>query len=179
MQRIKFLFSALFFILQWRACILWSTYLLCHLVKLWLSVFLFICLVIGLLRGNYTNFITKYYKSYFQKLVSYNRFVELMRYVALPMALFTKSSASYNPCTGISFADYTTLDVCDNHRIQQNKVFRGIAMRGKSSAGWFHGFKLHFVINEHGEILTKICLKIKGIFPKNCLRSFGKRMWNW
>ena len=101
--------------------------------------------------------------------------MELMRYAALPMALFTKSSAFQNPCTGISFVDSTTLDVCDNHRIQQNKVFRGIAMRGKSSAGWFHGFKLHFVINEHGEILTKICLKMQDSKDKRTERNTWSR----
>ncbi|MDE7309297.1 MAG: transposase [Lachnospiraceae bacterium] len=51
------------------------------------------------------------------------------------MALFTESSAFQNPCTGISFVDCMTLDVCDNHRIQQNRVFRGTAMRRKSSTG--------------------------------------------
>ncbi|MGA8883640.1 MAG: transposase [Acinetobacter sp.] len=27
-------------------------------------------------------------------------------------------------------------------------------MRGKSSIGWFHGFKLHIVINQLGEIIN-------------------------
>ena len=57
-------------------------------------------------------------------------------------------------CTGISFMDSTTLDVCDSHRIQQHKVFQGVAQRGKSSTGWFYGFKLHLTINECGEILN-------------------------
>jgi len=105
-------------------------------------------------KGYYTNFIMRYYTGYFPKLVSYNRFVELMRYAALPVALFAKSSASENPCTGISFADSTTLVVCDNHRIGQHKVFQKTARRGKSSTGWFYGFKLHPAINERGEILN-------------------------
>lgn len=104
-------------------------------------------------KAYYTTFIAKYYTGYFPKLVSYNRFVELMRYAALPMALFAKYSTSKNPCTGISFVDSTTLDVCDSHRIQQHKVFRKTAKRGKSSTGWFYGFKLHLVINDRGEIL--------------------------
>lgn len=60
-------------------------------------------------------------------------------------------------CTGITFVDSTTLDVCDSHRIQQHKVFKGIAQRGKSSTGWFYGFKLHLTINERGDILN-FCL---------------------
>ncbi|MDE7307287.1 MAG: transposase, partial [Lachnospiraceae bacterium] len=38
----------------------------------------------------------------------------------------------YGRINYISFVDSTTLDVCDNHRIQQNRVFRGTAMRGKA-----------------------------------------------
>lgn len=41
-----------------------------------------------------------------------------------------------------------------NRRIHPHKVFKGIAERGKSSTGWFYGFKLHLVINDKGEILS-------------------------
>ncbi len=82
----------------------------------------------------------------FPNLVSYNRFVELMPYTALPMVFFAYSRRG--ECTGISFVDSTTIDVCDNHRIQQHKVFKGIVHRGKSSTGWFYGFKLYISINE-------------------------------
>jgi len=105
-------------------------------------------------KGYYINFIMKYYIGYFPKLVSYNRFVELMRYAALPMALFAKFSSSKNSCTGISFVDSATLVVCDSHKIHHHKVFHKTDKRGKSSTGWFYGFKLHLVINERGKILN-------------------------
>lgn len=57
-------------------------------------------------------------------------------------------------CTGISFIDSTALKVCKNQRIHSHKVFKGMAERGKSSMGWFYGFKLHFVCNEKGELLA-------------------------
>lgn len=38
--------------------------------------------------------------------------------------------------------------------IKRNKVFRGLAKRGKTTSGWFYGFKLHLIINEKGEILA-------------------------
>ncbi len=57
-------------------------------------------------------------------------------------------------CTGISFIDSTTLNVCHNRRIHSHKVFKGIADRGKSSTGWFYGFKLHLVVNDKGDILS-------------------------
>ena len=46
------------------------------------------------------------------------------------------------------------LKVCHNLRIGSNKVFKDIAKRGKSSVGWFYGFKLHLIINDKGEILS-------------------------
>ena len=57
-------------------------------------------------------------------------------------------------CTGISFIDSTVLRVCHNKRIKRNKVFKDIAEVGKSSMGWFFGFKLHLIINDKGEILS-------------------------
>ncbi len=70
----------------------------------------------------------KNYRKFFPNLVSYNRFVELMPYTALPMVFFAHSRCG--KCTGISFADSTTIDVCDSHRIQQHRVFKDIAQRG-------------------------------------------------
>lgn len=103
----------------------------------------------------YQHLISQRYKKFFPRFVSYNRFVELMPYTALPLTYFVCSHKGN--CTGISFVDSTTLDVCDPHRIQQHKVFHGIAQRGKSSTGWFYGFKLHLIINDRGEILS-FCL---------------------
>jgi hypothetical protein len=57
-------------------------------------------------------------------------------------------------CTGISFIDSTVLRVCHNKRIKRNKTFKGIAEVGKSTMGWFFGFKLHLIINDKGEILS-------------------------
>jgi hypothetical protein len=46
------------------------------------------------------------------------------------------------------------LTVCENRRIHQHRVFTGLATRGKTSMGWFYGFKLHLVINDRGELLN-------------------------
>ena len=48
----------------------------------------------------------------------------------------------------------TRLPVCDNRRISQHRVFADNAARGKTSVGWFYGFKLHLVINDKGELLA-------------------------
>ena len=89
----------------------------------------------------------------FPKVVSYNRFVELEKEVAIPLALFIKK-VLLGKCTGISFVDSTPLRVCKNQRIHIHKVFKGIAQRGKCSMGWFFGFKLHLICNEKGELLN-------------------------
>jgi hypothetical protein len=57
-------------------------------------------------------------------------------------------------CTGISIIDSTPIVVCHNKRIHSHQVFESLAKRGKSSMGWFFGFKLHIVINHLGELLA-------------------------
>ncbi len=89
----------------------------------------------------------------FPRVVSYNRFVELEKTVAIPLTLFIKK-VLLGKCTGISFIDSTPLRVCRNQRIHFHKVFNGIAARGKCSMGFFFGFKLHLICNEKGELLN-------------------------
>ena len=43
--------------------------------------------------------------------------------------------------------------VCHNLREKRHKVFKGLAKKGKTSTGWFFGFKLHFIFNTQGKIL--------------------------
>lgn len=100
----------------------------------------------------YIHYIQKHMKGYFPETVSYNRFVELQRQVVVPLAVFAKTCC-LGECTGISFIDSTPIRVCKNKRIRNNKVFKGIAQTGKSTMGWFYGFKLHIVINELGQII--------------------------
>lgn len=100
----------------------------------------------------YKQYLTKHLANEFPKLVSYNRFVELQKNALLPMALFAKTCC-LGKCTGISFVDSTPLRVCSNKRIFNHKVFQGIASRGKSTMGYFFGFKLHLITNELGQIL--------------------------
>ena len=89
----------------------------------------------------------------FPEVVSYNRFVELEREVALPLAILIKK-VLLGKCTGISFVDSTPLRVCRNQRIRIHKTFKGIAQKGKCSMGWFFGFKLHLICNEKGELIN-------------------------
>jgi hypothetical protein len=56
--------------------------------------------------------------------------------------------------TGISFVDSTSLEVCHPKRAHSHKVFKGLADWGKSSVGWYFGFKLHLIVNDRGQILA-------------------------
>jgi hypothetical protein len=101
----------------------------------------------------YISYVQKHMKDDFPSTVSYNRFTELMQQNLMPMTLFLKTCC-LGKCTGISFIDSTPVRVCKSKRIANNKVFKGIATTGKSTMGWFHGFKLHIIINDKGEILN-------------------------
>lgn len=101
----------------------------------------------------YIYYLQKHMRNDFPNTVSYNRFTELMQQSLMPMTLFLKTCC-LGDSTGISFVDSTPIRVCKPKRIKNNKVFKGIATTGKSTMGWFHGFKLHIVINDKGEILN-------------------------
>ena len=105
------------------------------------------------LKHFYLNHVCVHLRHLFPEVVSYNRFVELEKSVALPLAIFIKK-VLLGKCTGISFVDSTPLRVCRNQRIHVHKVFKGIAERGKCSIVWFFGFKLHLICNEKGELLN-------------------------
>lgn len=91
-------------------------------------------------------------KRYFPGLVSYNRFVELMSSIFVPLASYLVSRLGQR--TGMYYVDSTSLKVCHNKRIKRHRVFKGIAERGKTSVGWFFGFKLHIVVNHIGELVS-------------------------
>ncbi len=101
----------------------------------------------------YLFFIRQHLKADFPNAVSYNRFVELESRVFFQMMFFLNLSA-FGRCTGISFVDSTMVPVCHNLRRYANKVFKGLASDGKGTMGWCHGFKLHLVCNDRGEIIT-------------------------
>lgn len=100
----------------------------------------------------YNNCVLISYKAAFPRAVSYTRFLELKQYALMPLAIFLTCLQGRK--TGIYYTDSTKLTVCDNLRISRNKVFKGFAKRGKTSTGWFFGFKLHIVFNHLGDIMA-------------------------
>jgi hypothetical protein len=96
--------------------------------------------------------LSTYYKHAFPNLVSYNRFLELMPHAAMPLLILLMKIPGEQ--TGRYVIDSTKLEVSHNLRISRHKVFKGLAKRGKTSTGWFFGFKLHIVINHKGELMS-------------------------
>lgn len=142
-------------------------------------------------KSYYQDHVCVHLRAEFPELVSYTRFVELMPTTLLPLCIYLKSR--FGLCTGISFVDSTPLPVCHNRRIKRHKVFADQARRGKTSMGWFYGFKLHLAVTITANCLASrsqramsmtvspclnspkhclaSCLVTKGIFPKHCLLS--------
>ncbi len=110
----------------------------------------------------------------FPAAVSDNRLVELMKEAVVPLAVYLETRKG--TCSGISFVDSTSLAVCHNRRIHSHKVFRGFARRGKTSVGWFYGFKLHIVINHLGELLG-IRLTPGNVDDRKLVSPLVKKLW--
>lgn len=104
-------------------------------------------------KAYYTDYVLERLQREFPGLVSYTRFVEYIPSVLIPLCVYLRQ-ACFGICTGISFMDATSLAVCKNPRIHSHKVFAGLAQRGKTSTGWFFGFKLHMIFNDRGELLS-------------------------
>jgi len=128
-------------------------------------------------KAYYSEQVLKYWRSEFPGVVSYNRFIEYIPSSLVPLIAYLRTCC-LGRCSGISFIDSTSLDVCLNQRIHSHKVFAGLAERGKTSTGWFFGFKLHLVVNDQGELL-QFCITPGNIddrkpVPRLAKKLFGK-----
>lgn len=106
----------------------------------------------GTFKWFYLRYLPKNLSKPFPGAPSYNRFIELLPEVIIPLTAFMQSRCGKGE--GIAFVDSTPLRVCKNLRIPRHKTFKDTAQRGKSSTGWFYGFKLHIIVDDRGEILS-------------------------
>lgn len=100
----------------------------------------------------YNLIIRQQLEDYFPQAYSYERFVELMGDLTPLLGLFLVAHC-YSEPTEANYIDSKKIVVCHNLRIERNQVFKDLAQRGKSSTGWFFGFKLHLIINRLGQIV--------------------------
>lgn len=128
-------------------------------------------------KAYYTEYVQERLDKEFPGLVSYTRLVEFIPSVLIPLCVYLRRSC-LGACTGISFMDATALAVCKNPRIHAHKVFAGLAQRGKTSTGWFFGFKLHLIFNDRGELLSLLLtpgnVDDRKPVPKMVHELFGK-----
>lgn len=103
-------------------------------------------------KGYYLGYVRGHLREAFPGLVSYSRFVALISSVLIPLCVYLQQRKGQ--ATGLAFIDAISLAVCHNRRIYSHKGFKKIARRGKTSMGWFYGFKLPLVINDRGELLA-------------------------
>lgn len=90
------------------------------------------------------------------KIPNYGNFNALMNQ-ATPYVIFLLQWICYvnrSKQEGLHFMDSTPLKVCENKRIFDHKVCEDLAQRGKSSMGWFFGFKLHVVCDSLGRLVS-------------------------
>lgn len=101
----------------------------------------------------YLGCVRVHWKHLYPRTFSYNRFVEIMPRCFVALTMFLRL-ACFGECTGISFVDSTCIPVIHNKRQFSMKVFKDIATKGKSTMGWYVGFKLHLLCNEKGELIN-------------------------
>ena len=128
-------------------------------------------------KDYYQTYIRGFLRQAFPSAPSYNRFVELIPSCAMLLYIFI-NYCRLGTVTGVSFIDSTILPVCHNLRISSHKVFKGFASRGKTSTGWFYGFKLHIIVNEYGEILA-FDITPGNVDDRNrsVIKNLTKRLW--
>jgi len=128
----------------------------------------------GDFKAFYLKHVCQHLRSEFPKLVSYSRFVDLIPGTLLPLCVYLYLRRGQQ--TGLAFVDSTPIAVCHNKRIRHHKTFAGLARRGKSTMGWFYGFKLHLVVNDQGEILA-FCLTPGHVDDRTPVPTLAHELW--
>ena len=103
-------------------------------------------------KAFYVDFLSTYWRKYFPKLPSYNRFIELIKYSTMALAMYSAIKGGRK--NGVYYIDATCLQVSHLKRSTRHKTFDGISEYGKTSVGWFFGLKLHLVINSEGQLIA-------------------------
>ena len=97
------------------------------------------------------------YKPYFPGLPNYENFLKASNrsfpftVLLVQYFLLINRRASRD---GVFFLDSTALSVCTNGNIPAHRVTKEFASRGKTSKGWFYGFKLHGACDARGNLVS-------------------------
>ena len=108
---------------------------------------------------HYYGFVRNYHTKEFPNAPHYDNMLSFQKQLLpfllqlLGILIAVNRAAFKNKKIRIMFVDGSPLPVCANKRIFHHKVAKKVARRGKSTMGWFYGFKLHILIDEGGNIL--------------------------
>ena len=122
----------------------------------------------------YLREVCPHWRAEFPHLVSYQRLIEYLPAVLVPVAAYLETRLGRT--RGIAFVDSLPLAVCHNRRIYSHQGFADLAQRGKSSMGWFYGFKLHLVINDQGDWLA-LRLTAGNVDDRTPVPSLAEGLW--
>jgi len=102
------------------------------------------------------NFIKNCAPNLFSPLPSYAQFNEGLNgtfpYFILFFETWMQVNRKHDP--GVYYVDSTTMPICSNAHRYRVKIDLGYARSGKNIYGWFHGFKMHIIINYNMEIVS-------------------------
>jgi hypothetical protein len=97
------------------------------------------------------------YKAYFPGLPNYENFQKATNrsfpFTVLLLQYLLELNRRVHR-VGLFFIDSTALSVCANGNIPTHRVTKGFASRGKTSKGWFYGFKLHGACDAWGNLVS-------------------------
>ena len=97
-------------------------------------------------------FVRRFHRDTFPDFPNYENFLKATNKSLPLMTVFVNSVLAKNRermrGRKVHFVDSTPVEVCKNSKISRHRVARGYASRGKSTKGWFFGFKLHGVCTE-------------------------------
>ena len=93
----------------------------------------------------------------FPDLAHYSRFGQLTKR-AFP-ALVCMLKTMMGEASEYLFIDSTPITVCHNLREKRHKTFKGLSAKGRTSTGFFFGFKLHMIFNTSGQIVRLVITK--------------------
>jgi hypothetical protein len=99
------------------------------------------------------------YAVYFPGLPNYENFLKATNKSFAAILVFMQYLLFLNRVknsTRTFFMDSTPLSVCDNQYIPTHRVAKQYASRGKTTKGWFYGFKLHGVCDAQGTVMNLV-----------------------
>lgn len=129
----------------------------------------------------YHKILKQRFKDEFPEVPNYENFLKATNLSIGFIVIFIKYLLTINSkhSNNKHFIDSTDIAVCKNYNIYRHKVAKNYAERGKTSKGWFYGFKIHGVCDLKGnlenifitsgnvhdnQVLNELLKKLEGLF---------------